>query len=212
MAHSHDRTLLASLGFLDPDKREPLHDLACEYLSEPAQATRMARLAGAPETEDVATVPTLEAQIAKGEGQYRTTVGFLDLRIEWKTETAEGTVLVEVKIQPISIGDVLRQIALYRGHLKSVSLAAPVVLNKPVSAETFKDRLRELSGEKRSLGAAETVQDKGMSWFLATAFDLDAGQSQLIQQAGIVHVRLGDGFEKWFEERQRRPAPKPEEF
>lgn len=39
--HSHDRTLLARLGFADPDKREPMHDRACAYLAEDAQARRL---------------------------------------------------------------------------------------------------------------------------------------------------------------------------
>lgn len=42
--HSHDRTLLARLGFQDPDKRNPLHDRACAYLGEPEQAARLTRL------------------------------------------------------------------------------------------------------------------------------------------------------------------------
>jgi hypothetical protein len=44
MAHSHDRTLIASLGFADPDKQDPMHDLACEYLSQPMQAEALVRL------------------------------------------------------------------------------------------------------------------------------------------------------------------------
>ena len=35
MAHAHDRTLLASLAFADPDKKSPLHDLACQYIARP---------------------------------------------------------------------------------------------------------------------------------------------------------------------------------
>jgi hypothetical protein len=33
MAHSHDRTLLASLGFADPDRNSDKHGLACRYLT-----------------------------------------------------------------------------------------------------------------------------------------------------------------------------------
>lgn len=33
--HAHDRTLLAKLGFADPDRGNPLHDLACRYLTQP---------------------------------------------------------------------------------------------------------------------------------------------------------------------------------
>lgn len=193
MAHSHDRTLLASLGFSDPDKREPLHDLACEYLSEEPQRTRLVRLAGAP--EGAVTQPVLEATIAKGEGQYRTTIGFLDLRINWSSETEKGSVLVEVKIRQVGVGDILRQINLYRSH---------IVETRTISAETFKSHLAALDR------TSEIKSDK--FWVLATTFELDHGQTQTIREANITHVRLGDGFTKWFEDRQSRPAPNPEEF
>jgi hypothetical protein len=34
MAHSFDTTLLARLGFADPDRKKPEHDLACQYLRD----------------------------------------------------------------------------------------------------------------------------------------------------------------------------------
>lgn len=33
MTYSHDKTILARLGFQDPDAKDPLHDLACEYMA-----------------------------------------------------------------------------------------------------------------------------------------------------------------------------------
>lgn len=39
--HSHDRTLLAKLGFQDKDKGDPRHDLACQYLKQPEVAERL---------------------------------------------------------------------------------------------------------------------------------------------------------------------------
>lgn len=36
MSHSFDKTLLARLGFQDPDKKNPLHEIACHYLAENA--------------------------------------------------------------------------------------------------------------------------------------------------------------------------------
>lgn len=42
--HSKDRTLLASLGFADPDKGNRLHYLACRYLTEPEQIARLGDL------------------------------------------------------------------------------------------------------------------------------------------------------------------------
>jgi hypothetical protein len=115
MTRSHDRTLLANLGFADPDKRNPLHDLACQYLALPENAARLAeRLlplrsftpwaggiehvkaelgdgysrerelrieveSGVGRVVDVE--PHLEMALSKGEGQYKTTVGFLDVAL-----------------------------------------------------------------------------------------------------------------------------------
>lgn len=44
MNRRHDRTLLARLGFQDPDKQDPRHDLACRYLTTPAVRARLAEL------------------------------------------------------------------------------------------------------------------------------------------------------------------------
>jgi len=41
MAHSSDRTLLAALGFADPDKRDRRHTLACQYLCRPEVIARL---------------------------------------------------------------------------------------------------------------------------------------------------------------------------
>jgi len=202
MTHSHDRTLLASLGFADPDKREPLHDLACEYLSQTPQSERIARLV---EPGVVSVESRTEVAILKGDGQYRTTIGFLDLRIDWIDETvssysarAKGSVLTEVKIRPVGVGDILRQINLYRSHITE---------NLSYENNDIRSRIRAMDGEK---AAYKLISDK--FWVLATTFELDHGQAQTIRGANITHIRLGDGFTKWFEGRQHRPAPTPEQF
>ena len=40
MTHTHDKTLLASMSFADPDKRNSLHDLACQYMAASENAMR----------------------------------------------------------------------------------------------------------------------------------------------------------------------------
>lgn len=44
MAHSSDRTLLASLGFQDPDRRSNTHTLACQYLCEPDVTAKIGKM------------------------------------------------------------------------------------------------------------------------------------------------------------------------
>ncbi len=89
----------------------------------------------------VDTKPELERQIIKGSGQYVATIGFIDLLITffnniritgWKyniddrttknygsdywEKTRSNSVLVEVKINEVPTGDVLRQLKMYRDY------------------------------------------------------------------------------------------------
>lgn len=76
--HSSERTLLASLGFADPDKKSSRHDLACQYLTLPEVSEKVRRaIDNRPETwiEEFHT----EFHIQKGEGKYATTIGFADV-------------------------------------------------------------------------------------------------------------------------------------
>ena len=166
--HSHERTMLSKLGFADPDRREQLHDVACHYLATPGAVRRQIRclaIEHGPEpyadnssyeerTSQVLRKVTShrvnrECEIAKGLGQYRTTVGFADLAIQVHVEDqhrdvrmrrrnagdGRGNVTwsewepiadrigqsredfgVEVKVTPVAISDVIRQVKLYRSY------------------------------------------------------------------------------------------------
>jgi hypothetical protein len=120
-----DRSLLAKLGFADPDKRSPLHDLACQYVAQPAIADSI----GLTVTEagiasdlkfEASKCAQFECPISKGEGQYKTTVGFVDVILpmgyarehRWRPVP----VFVEVKIAPVGLGEILRQIRLYEEY------------------------------------------------------------------------------------------------
>src|SRR6185437_3904215 len=96
--HSHNRTLLAKLGFADKDKGVPLHDLACQYLTSPeasmsiGEAVVRRRLDDAlgqaierlqeSEPRKVGDIKPInfvhEHILSKGDGQYKTTIGFID--------------------------------------------------------------------------------------------------------------------------------------
>ena len=113
MAYAHDRTLLASLGFADPDKKDPRHDLACQYmaLSEVRQtlverygksldkfnetlkasgydqswSTYKWTLTHTKPRPHVCNVKSvqLEWPLTKGEAQYKTSIGFLDALVHY---------------------------------------------------------------------------------------------------------------------------------
>jgi hypothetical protein len=206
--HVHDRTLLASLGFADKDKQDPTHDLACQYVGQSEilvkLATRLMQEKAAkkvfdnlrfrverflPDVPDVAPA-RFEVMIQKGEGKYRSTIGFVDLMFsfearcemvgvakvanesgqgEWVAETRRGSVdcnaAIEVKITPVGPGEIIRQINLYREYLKEIR-----------------------------------------TWVVATAFPMNGSDLDMLRASNIHHVRLGQSFLDWVAEQHRRRA------
>lgn len=121
--HSHDRTMLASLGFADPDKRDRLHTLACRYLdlskSRRIIAGILSSMSPTKERVTPKDIPAqFEAIITKGEGQYQTIVGFADLVLPfaWPDSRYVAELAIEVKIRPVDISEILRQIRLYHTY------------------------------------------------------------------------------------------------
>ena len=122
--HTHDHTLLAKFGWKDPDKRHPLHDQICEYLVINAQ--QIFEKYGSPKRLQVATPTVIRAElehiISKGDGKYRTHVGFIDawITVNWEYHDGKGNeetyTAFEVKTTRTSISEILRQVKLYRQH------------------------------------------------------------------------------------------------
>jgi hypothetical protein len=178
MSHSHDQTLISRLGFSDPDKKLPRHDMACRYVARPEV---LQRLLQAP--ADAKYSPQLEVVISKGEGKYRQHVGFVDVmanvvhsfgvvevpasRVEkaysYKTQTMV-MVLAEVKIQPVLASEIIRQLNLYRQYVNLGSYGS--------KWETLK-------------------------LFAVVDFDLTESDRQALLSAQIKPVRLGPDFETW---------------
>lgn len=140
MSHSYDRTLVQSLA-MDPDRKLPGHDAAVMKLAGVASAVADIVVAASRRDEDyevVSTRCTLERIVTKGEGAFRAHIGFVDLVIEASIKepcrcrpacrrhgtgdavwhTAVEQIAVEVKTSRVSVGDLLRQINLYREYLQ----------------------------------------------------------------------------------------------
>lgn len=202
--HSHDRTLLAKLGFSDPDKKNPDHDLACLYLSQPEVRRKVGDwLAGQINFgSDITVVKVrgradLEYHLQKGTGQYATTIGFIDvmysftidaektireefdqLHQRWRPcEPRQGIVkdyrqfcvFVEVKIEPVSIGDVLRQMNLYAAYTKP-GIDFP----------------------------------KGL---LVAPWDISEPEVESLKNAGFLHMKLGSAFKEWVASNTAKAKP-----
>jgi hypothetical protein len=122
--HSHDKTLLAKLGFNDSDRKEINHDLACKYLAYEVPTQVIDSLLPADPEEwknrKVMVRGVTEMHLTKGDRQYITTVGFIDVIICRGHMTEGGKyyhptngILIEVKIDPEPMSDTIRQIKFY---------------------------------------------------------------------------------------------------
>lgn len=187
--HSHDRTLVTSLGFADPDKKDPRHDMACRYLATPDVHAAVIDFAVEqrcdpnhyPRIKSCPRRPkghTFEYPITKGSGQYKTIVGFLDVMLGMEYDEPcpgggccrpapedglhhnDAHIVVEVKILPLSFGDILRQLRLYQQFWSA------------------------------------------LVWVVATAFQPSRGDIQELRHHGIVHVQLGPKFDRWTDREQ----------
>ncbi len=216
MTHAHDSTLLARLGFADPDRRFGLHDAACQYLTQPEIMAKIVAMVpphadigkkqtdwthpdGRPdkkthtETVFIEEMPItisghLEVQITKGDGRYRSTIGFADVVIEclckrreswrekrpgeeWAAEKdhlcpSRITVVIEVKANVSSSGDVLRQLSLYREFFTA-----------PVNSEIQRYGHNEWSNDR-------------IVWLLATCYPISARDAEALAIAKVMHVQL----------------------
>jgi hypothetical protein len=174
--------MIARLGFADPDKGNPKHDLACQYL-----AANLGPLVSVVQSDTWRVLKVskceMEHMISKGYEQYKTTIGFVDLLVPVMagvTETdANGqpkewhhqeVIAVEVKINRVSVGDALRQIRLYRGY-------------------------RIAWGD--------------VHWILATSFPVSKLDLETLKASDVHHVFLGRAFERWAEEQSRAQRDEP---
>ena len=204
--HSHDRTLLARLGFADPDKHDPTHDLASQYLAQQENATALIlnilpiikhndhynRISCSWEPREFLpklVVPEQERPISKGEAQYKTTLGFIDLvlritcqdcvaRLEKERAATQGqkikltpdwcaSICIEVKTTPVGAGEILRQLKLYREYVRA-------------------DR-----------------------WVLATTFGLTDPDLHALAGEDVHHVLLGERFFEWIKKPTSATPPPP---
>lgn len=214
MTHAHDRTQLTQrLGFLDPDKKEPRHDRACQFLAADDNMRALLPLyfkldPPVCSTMRVVLKTELEKALTKGSGQYATTLGFIDVATKvrrlfkhvrpdfqplagrpkderycthckrfayggsvndesalewdarsqmWTHENAPACLAVEVKIQPVSVAEVLRQVNFYREYIRA-------------------------------------------DWVVATAYDLTEVDVQTLVNAQIKWIRLGAKFEAYVQD------------
>lgn len=196
--HAHDRTMLAGLGFADPDKKNPQHDLACLYLTQQntIKAVLNWLLESYPDPKCEITGKSggarNEYHLTKGEGKYATTVGFIDVLFRFSTEyrylettkhvgyeydgsqkyapcepywaasQSSWSMIAEVKISKVGIGDILRQLNLYVSYFDNYSLSS--------------------------------YYPKAL---LIAPWDLTAPEAEALKSSGFGFLKLGKPFQDW---------------
>ena len=255
MAHSHSRTMLASFGFSDPDKKEPRHDLACRYVSQPDVLARILQIF---QGRINPIEYHLEHHLTKGEGQYKTTIGFLDGYFEgwlgiktfpcrsappgcpdppvtkglenrntdeyrkyedllkrWieayqsspldeeATLWLRKSFIVEVKIKPVPVGDIMRQLALYETYLTPQRSSSPrYTITAPLWTPELEHRVRDAGGEGLPRGHA-TIDRVPREWarapvkILVVGYDLSVEAKEALGTKNIHVVRLGPDFDAY---------------
>jgi hypothetical protein len=225
--HSHDRTMLARLGFADPDKGDKRHDLACSYLSTAAVARRlieaMLRTAWAKRSgtqnnrgfrgEATCTLSRIsqskvEVALNKGSGQYKATVGFLDVVIPFEyLDTMKGE-QCETKTDYSTTDkfgrypdkDVWKPCD-YQSK-RSAVLAVEVKASSSIGSH---DIIRQINLYREYFNASGQAycESKDVIWAAATLFQLSQTDVATLRSEGIHAVQLGQNFEEWMVQRER---------
>jgi hypothetical protein len=152
-----------------------------------------------------------ELPLNKGQGKYKTTLGFLDavLSFSWSErrvgnitynhpsldtsallksvdyeKSLSGVLFVEVKISPVGVGDILRQIAFYKEYI-------------PLGSEGHSDQYWNYLSRLKS---------NFVRWVVVTDFDLSKEDKKQLQQHHISHFKLGPKFEEFVEKASSEPA------
>lgn len=222
---SQDRTLLASLGFADPDKGDELHSLACRYLALPESAPVLLRHLEKPEaphnseTEDFqreATIsdavvykrPIFEFPISKGEGQYKTTIGFADLIIAYEvTQRIVGRFREKKDIWDKTDNHKYMGRAweewkpLNSNGVSRGSLVVEVKIGR-VGVDQI---IRQLNLYREYLSQDYRLSVGGYA--TVTGFPIDEGEMLQLRSAGVRHYTLGAGFDRYFAAQKERKQP-----
>lgn len=203
--YSHERTMLAKLGFADPDRREPLHDLACRYLATPDAVRRLIQCLAIergpePHSENSSDYERVscsvwkvashqcqrECEIAKGLGQYRTTIGFADLVVQLQVEQRH----CDVRRRTRNVYD-------ERGHRTWTPWQAindevwkfqeTVGIEAKVTPGAISDVIRQVKLYRSYSGIRR--------WVVATTFPLMRPELECLANEELQHVQLGSYFQ-----------------
>lgn len=144
---SNERTYTQAIGNLDPDKKDSLHNQACQYLADPKFFPRIAEVVDLKEFISDSNRARLSEPLWKTYKSYNgpsspSLFGFADLVIGYVTETIiqdystkkdvtyhyKKSILVEVKSNKSEILDCIQQLKAYAIYTKDLTKILLVTL------------------------------------------------------------------------------------
>jgi hypothetical protein len=207
--HSHDKTLITSLGFQDPDKRNDRHDLACRYLVETAENVVRGILPKLNWASIDIRKAHMETVIAKGQGQYRQHIGFADATIDFvatsepivqpehtlEMETYRATCMRCFKtdyISPQKLKPILPPTCSVTEQIDGRILVEVKIGRTPVNSI-----LRQINLYKQY---AFTDSYGGQYAMVVTDYALNRLEKRALEHEGIRLGRLSSRFDEWITE------------
>lgn len=197
MSHAHDKTLLSSLGFADPDKREPLHDRGCQFIG--SKATEIAQRLYCSNSSGLGKQ---ERIITKGSDRYKQTIGFVDVQIDI-SHPLERTEIIE----PCTCCSKKMHTRSYCGKCRREPISGPLRLIVEVKIQVV-----PVSTVVRQLSLyCEYLTDYGKNIpILAAPWDLKDVDKKTLSDSKISFIHLGDGFRKFIAEHDAPTSASPD--
>lgn len=207
---ARDKTLLASLGFADKDKKNPLHDRACQYMADPVTASTLGNQVvlagyrdwlqrkgshGIYQVESVARIShqasEQEVVLSKGASQYKTTVGFLDVVLHFSVCFIRKTTQYDKNPDSST-----------QEHWESATAVCEVKAGEtPIGDIVRQVKLYQEFYKEPHHGVMHVLDvTRRLFWIVATVYPMAPIDVQTLWQAGIPHIQLGDKFRKWLSE------------
>ncbi len=220
--HSHDRTMLASLGFADSDKQNPEHDRICRYLVQPDVVTKIGKWLGtrlgqlkyqitsfdvvSGRTEEfLGKVTALhspagtarnEFHLTKGSGSYVTTVGFLDAVFELARD-------MDVMQDQMWLRDPGKWGPLPAGWVPKLRVDSEFPWRFFAEVKVAKipagDLLRQLQLYKTFFDYNSEHRPAAPFGIVVAPWDMTESENSELVKAGFAFLKVGDDYRKWAE-------------
>lgn len=241
--HSHDRTLLANLGFSDPDKKNPEHDRICQYLVTDESIGKLKawisnlippKKVGSYKSEssawdvtrsdDIVCSYVPEYHLTKGDGQYKTSIGFIDISLEFTRKYAirqtskvvwgESRYMSKRNFVSSKIPNaVFKDSGDGWGNAVTPDEWVPVKDGEDVRQDIGYRIFVEVKVAKIGIGDIIRQMKLYETYFpvsnkfdflpnalLIAPWDLDDNENKVVRDSGFAFMKVGDGYKKWRDE------------